>query len=88
MLIASGRAWTVPSGWKSKQVRPPYAAMYWSCLPTGSPSRSISISQASSRHFARMQQPLAMLVERAEQRGGEAAGRAEAGAGGDVGHAW
>jgi hypothetical protein len=32
----------------SKQVSPPKAAMYWSCLPTGSLSSSISIRDASS----------------------------------------
>src|ERR1051326_5407979 len=37
------------------------------------------------RHFARMQQPLAVLVERADERRGEAARGAEAGAGGEIG---
>jgi hypothetical protein len=43
----AGATSTEPSGLKSKRVIPPNAAMYWSCLPTVRPSRSISISQAS-----------------------------------------
>ena len=35
-------------GRELERVRPPNAAMYWSCLPTGSPSRSISMWQAAS----------------------------------------
>ena len=38
----------MPSVRKVKQVMPPNAAMYWSCLPIGSPSRSISMWQACS----------------------------------------
>ena len=33
--IPNGLTVTPSSGWNSKQVRPPKAAMYWSCLPTG-----------------------------------------------------
>ena len=61
--------------------------MYWSCLPIGSRSRSISMWQAcsaSSRGWTRF---LRWRVQRLEQRGGEAAGGAEPGAGRDVGHA-
>src|ERR1035441_8641861 len=46
--ILHGRNSTRPSLWKVNAVIPPTAAMYWSCLPMGSPSLFISISQACS----------------------------------------
>ena len=42
----------VPPGRNSKQVMPPKAAMYWSCLPIGSPSRLSSMSHACSASSA------------------------------------
>ena len=43
----TGSMKTLPSGLKRMNCSPPYAAMYWSCLPIGSLSLSISIMQAS-----------------------------------------
>ena len=37
--------------WNVNAVMPPYAAMYWSCLPIGSLRMSISMWQASSRQL-------------------------------------
>ena len=46
--MGSGDTRTLPSLAMSKQDRPPNAAMYWSCLPTGSERMSISMWHASS----------------------------------------
>ena len=72
---------------KWKQVMPPKAAMYWSCLPTGSPSRSISMWQACSASSCRADVVLLQRVQRPQQRRGEAARRAQPGARRDVRHA-
>ena len=64
---------------------PPCAATYWSCLPTGSPSTSISISHAASASAPGVIDDAPRKRERLQQADGERAGRAHPGPGGDVG---
>ena len=66
---------------------PPYAAMYWSCLPMGSFRMSISSSHASSRELLGGHELALVGVQAVEQRDGEAARRAEARVGRHVGQA-
>ena len=82
---ASGATETLSSAWNSKQVSPPKAAMYWSCLPTGSPKqvdldvRGL-LGQGVRGHVLALEG-----VDRAQQADGERPRRAEPGARRDVG---
>ena len=52
--VGNNNGCTVTPPWRSNSIRfiPPYAEAYWSCLPIGSPSRSISRVHACSQAFS------------------------------------